>query len=54
MAEDFLQQLPTNEFPHLSEMVIEHAMRPGYDYADEFGWGLDAVLNALEGRFARG
>ena len=48
MAEDFLQHLPTNEYPHLSEMVVEHAMKPGYDYRDEFEFGLDLILDGLE------
>ena len=37
-----------HEFPHLSEMVIEHAMKPGYDYKDEFEFGLDLILDGLE------
>ena len=49
MAEDFLQQVPVNEYPHLSEMVIEHAMKPGYDYKEEFEFGLDLILDGLEG-----
>ena len=24
-------------------------MQPGYDYADEFEWGLELILDALEG-----
>jgi AcrR family transcriptional regulator len=48
MAEDFLQQLPTDEYPHLMEMVTQHAMKPGYDYKDEFEFGLDLILDGLE------
>ena len=47
-AEDFLRRLPANEYPHLSEMVTEHAMQPGYDYREEFEFGLDLILDSLE------
>jgi AcrR family transcriptional regulator len=48
MTEDFLRQLPANEYPHITEMVVEHAMKPGYDYRDEFEFGLDLILDSLE------
>jgi AcrR family transcriptional regulator len=48
VAENILQQLPADEYPHLAEMIIEHAMTPGYDYAHEFEFGLDLILAGLE------
>ncbi len=48
VAENILRQLPADEYPHLAEMIIEHAMKPGYDYAEEFEFGLDLILNGLE------
>ena len=48
VAQNILRQIPTNEYPHLAEMIIEHAMKPGYDYAQEFEFGLDLILNGLE------
>jgi AcrR family transcriptional regulator len=48
LAENILQQLPADEYPHLAEMITEHAMKPGYDYANEFEFGLDLILDALE------
>jgi AcrR family transcriptional regulator len=54
VAQAMLEPFPMDAYPHLVEFITEHAMKPGYDYADEFGWGLDAVLDALEGRVARG
>jgi AcrR family transcriptional regulator len=42
------REFPANEYPYLAEMFIEHAMRPGYDYADEFEFGLDLILDGLE------
>ena len=47
VAESILQQIPA-EYPHLAELITEHAMKPGYDYADEFEFGLDLILNGLE------
>ncbi|NJP92137.1 TetR/AcrR family transcriptional regulator [Nonomuraea sp. FMUSA5-5] len=47
---DILRSLPAGELPYLTEMIVEHAMRPGYDYASEFGYGLDLILDALEAR----
>lgn len=35
------------DFPHLSEMMASYYLRPGYDFADEFQIGLDAVLDSL-------
>jgi AcrR family transcriptional regulator len=43
-----LQQFPTEAYPYLAEFIVEHAMQPGYDYADEFAFGLDLLLDGLE------
>jgi AcrR family transcriptional regulator len=48
VAESILQQIPADEYPHLAELIIKHAMRPGYDYAEEFEFGLDLILDGLE------
>jgi AcrR family transcriptional regulator len=48
VAESMLQPFPVNEYPNLVEFITEHAMKPGYDYADEFEYGLDVVLDGLE------
>ncbi len=48
VAEDILRSLPAEEYPHLAEMIVEHALKPGYDYADEFNFGLDLILEGLE------
>jgi Tetracyclin repressor-like, C-terminal domain len=42
-----LRQL-AGEHPHLAEMITDHAMKPGYDYSDEFEFGLDLILDGLE------
>lgn len=47
IAGDILRDLPTGAYPHLTELISEHALRPGYDYADEFEFGLSLILDAL-------
>jgi AcrR family transcriptional regulator len=47
VGQNILQQLG-REYPHLAEMITEHAMKPGYDYADEFEFGLDLILDGLD------
>jgi AcrR family transcriptional regulator len=44
----YLRELLGNQYPYLAEMIVEHAMQPGYDYADEFAFGLDLILAGLE------
>ncbi len=34
--------------PHLRELATEHVLLPGYDFCDEFDFGLDLVLDGLE------
>ena len=33
------------EFPHLVEFSIEHILKPGYDFGDEFDFGLKLILD---------
>jgi AcrR family transcriptional regulator len=42
-----MQQFPAGDYPHLVEMATEHILRPGYDFGDEFEFGLSAILDAL-------
>jgi AcrR family transcriptional regulator len=48
MAVTFLDHFPADEYPHLAELTAKHVLRPGYDYGDEFGFGLDLILDGLE------
>lgn len=45
--EVFLPQLPPEEYPYLNEAATE-LMEGDYDPADEFTYGLDMILDALE------
>jgi AcrR family transcriptional regulator len=48
LAQAILMQMPPDEYPHLTELTVEHVLQPGYDYGDEFEFGLDLVLDGLE------
>jgi AcrR family transcriptional regulator len=48
MAVTFLDAFPAEQFPHLAELTVRHVLQPGYAYGDEFGFGLELVLDGLE------
>jgi AcrR family transcriptional regulator len=47
VAEPMMQQFPTDAYPHLVEMATEYILQPGYDFGNEFEFGLDVILGAL-------
>jgi AcrR family transcriptional regulator len=48
LAEAIMAGMPPDEYPHLTELAMEHVLKPGYDYGEEFEFGLDLVLDGLE------
>jgi AcrR family transcriptional regulator len=48
VAATILRRFSPNEYPHLTELTVEHVMKPGYSYAKEFEFGLDLILDGLE------
>ena len=48
VAESMLADVAAGVYPYLIEIVTEHVLKPGYDYAAEFGIGLEIVLDGLE------
>lgn len=48
VAQTMLEPFPAGEYPHLLEILTDHVMKPGYDYGDEFEYGLDLILDGLE------
>ena len=48
MSEVILRELPAGEYPHLHEAIVGHVLARGFDYADEFEFGLDLILDGLE------
>ncbi len=41
-------RMPAGAYPHLTELTVEHILQPGYDYGDEFEYGLDLILDGLD------
>ncbi len=48
VAQDLLQQFPSDEYPFLYEMIVDHALAPGYNFGAEFDRGLALILDGLE------
>ena len=48
LAQAMLDQFPADEYPHLAELTVEHILQPGYDFGDEYEYGLDLILDGLE------
>jgi AcrR family transcriptional regulator len=47
VAEPMLQQFPADAYPNFVEMATEYILKPGYDFGNEFEFGLDVILDAL-------
>ena len=47
VSESIMQQFPTDKYPHLVEMATEFILQPGYNFGDEFEFGLGLILDAL-------
>ncbi|WP_028636598.1 TetR/AcrR family transcriptional regulator [Nocardioides sp. URHA0032] len=47
VAEPIMERFKTGEYPHLVEMATGYYLRPGYDFGDEFTWGLELILDGL-------
>ena len=47
VAQEIMAAFPADDYPHLAEIATEHALQPGYDYGDEFLYGLDLILDGL-------
>jgi AcrR family transcriptional regulator len=48
VADTILSHLPAHEYPHLTELTVEHVLQPGYDYGNEYLFGLDLILDGLD------
>ena len=40
VAQLMMAQVPADEYPHLTEFTVGHILQPGYNYGDEFAFGL--------------
>lgn len=50
IADPIMGLVATGEYPTMVEMATDYYLRPGYDFADEFEFGLDLILDGLEQR----
>jgi AcrR family transcriptional regulator len=48
LVTEMIEHFPADRYPHLFEFTVEHVLRPGYDFSDEFDVGLDLILDGLE------
>jgi hypothetical protein len=47
LAGPMMQQFPAGGYPHLVELATEYVLQPGYDFGNEFEFGLEVILGAL-------
>jgi len=52
LAAHIMAQFPAGAYPHLAEFTETHVLAPGYDFGDEFEYGLDLLLDGLAERLA--
>ena len=42
-----MERFATGEYPRMVEIAVEHVLKPGYDFGDEFEFGLNLILDGL-------
>jgi AcrR family transcriptional regulator len=47
VARDIFGQFAAEQYPHLTELTINHVLQPGYSFGHEFEIGLDLILDGL-------
>ncbi|MEV5961282.1 TetR/AcrR family transcriptional regulator [Kribbella sp. NPDC051952] len=53
VAEPIMERFSTGEYPHLVKMATDYYLQPGYNFGNEFEWGLTLILDALATRATR-
>jgi AcrR family transcriptional regulator len=48
VAEPIMALMSSGEYPHLVDMATDHYLLPGYDFGNEFEFGLELVLDGLQ------
>ena len=54
VVEAIMERMTEGEYPHLVHMATSYYLQPSYDFGDEFGFGLDLILDGIESMLARG
>jgi len=49
VAGPIMERMASGEYPHMVEMATSYYLQPGYDFGNEFEFGLAIVLDALAG-----
>ena len=47
VAKSMMELFSTGEHPHLLELTTDFVLQPGYDFGNEFAFGLDLILDGL-------
>jgi AcrR family transcriptional regulator len=47
VAAPMMELFTTGQYPHLVELTVDHVLQPGYDFGDEFEFGLTLILDGL-------
>jgi len=47
VAGPVMELMAQGSYPHMVEMVTGYYLQPGYDFGDEFAFGLDLILDGL-------
>jgi AcrR family transcriptional regulator len=50
VAEPLMAKFTEGEYPHLVQMATNYYLRPGYNFGDEFSWGLEVICDGIERR----
>ena len=48
VAKAIMAEFAAGTYPHLTEIAVEHVLQPGYDYGNEYQFGLDLLLDGLD------
>ena len=48
VTQEIITRMPPGAYPHLTELAVEFVLHPGYDYGDEYAFGLGLILDGLE------
>ena len=53
VAQSIMAEYAAADYPHLTEIAVDHVLQPGYDFGNEYLFGLDLILDGLERALAR-
>jgi hypothetical protein len=48
VAESVMRGFPSDHYPYMAEIAIQHVIKPGYSFAADFEFGLELILDGLE------